>query len=85
VVTFVKLLKGKTDLIVNGNFEQPAVGQGWKIFPTIPGWTGGQVEVGWGRIYNKLWAQTAHVVELDSNANSSIIQSIDLDAQFNRK
>lgn len=84
-MTHVKLLKGKKDLLVNGNFEQPAVGKGWHIYPTIPGWTGGQVEVGWGRIYNKLWPESAHVVELDANANTNVIQTLNLDEHFNRK
>lgn len=83
--TNVRLLNGSRDLIINGNFNQPNVGRGWRIFNTIPGWTGGEIEVGWGRIYNPRWSPSTHINELDGRHNDNVIQTINLDENFNRK
>ena len=70
---------------MNGGFEEGHnVGNGWKIFPNILGWTcdANGIEIGHGRIYNSKWPAGTHVVELDAKKNSDISQSIFLDSQF---
>lgn len=82
-ISNVVLIRGKKNLVKNGNFKQPNVGHGWKIFTTIPGWTGGEIEVGWGPIYNKGWGKNTHVSELDARKNVKITQTFKFDSDFN--
>jgi hypothetical protein len=41
----VRLVRKGTsqDIVVNGDFEEPCVGGGWKFFDNIPGWKGHQI------------------------------------------
>jgi len=56
------LTRGKEQFIVNGDFNTPNVGTGWQIFTgSILGWTGDEIEVGYGQIYNPNWAVGDHV------------------------
>ena len=77
------LIRGKKNLVKNGNFKQPNVGHGWNIFTNIPGWTGGEIEVGWGPIYNGGWGQNTQVCELDAKKNVYIVQLLKFDSNFN--
>lgn len=45
----------RDNLLVNGDFETPNVGNGWQIFQNPMGWIGNEVEIGYGLIYNKEW------------------------------
>ena len=67
-----------TNIVVNGNFEQPDVGYSWGIFNNIPGWEGVGIEIGWGNIYNSQW--NSQVVELDGNKNYQITQKWNFDS-----
>ncbi len=82
-ISAVSLIQDNKNLIKNGNFDQPNVGHGWRIFSSIPHWTGGSIEVGYGRIYNHGWNANAHVVELDSTHNANVIQTLKFDDDFN--
>lgn len=44
----------------------------WGIFTDILGWTGKDIEVGWGKLYNCQW--NSQIVELDGNRNNQILQ-----------
>ena len=63
----------KRNIVVNGGFQKPCVGKGWKIFNNIPGWKGRGIEIGNGKIYNKSW--NSQVCELDGHRNYAITQS----------
>ena len=58
--------------MVNGDFENPAKGIWWGIFTDILGWTGRDIEVGWGKSYNCQWS--SQVCELDGHRNYQILQ-----------
>lgn len=79
----MKLVKEGTEenLVVNGDFEKPAVGTKWTKTNNLPGWQGKNVEVGWGKIYNSNW--NSAVVELDSNQNYEISQKWNFDEECN--
>ncbi len=70
---------GHKNYIKNGDFEEGhnlGIG-GWLIFKDgqFKGWRCvDEMEVGWGRIYNKNWPYTTHVCELDAIRNSDIYQ-----------
>ena len=59
------------ELIINGDFEEPAIGGTWEIFSEIPGWSlvsGPSIEIqrgvgGWSAYDGEQW------VELDSDEN----------------
>ena len=72
----------KVDIIVNGGFEQPDMKKKWKIMDKIPGWEGKDIEVGWGKIYNKGW--NSQVVELDGkrNVNGYFVQKWTFDKSY---
>lgn len=69
---------------MNGNFEDPNVGTGWRILTGIPGWTGGEIEIGHGKIYNQNWPDNTHVTELDANRNVKIHQEINLNSKYEK-
>jgi hypothetical protein len=77
----IKLLRGYKNYIKNGGFEEGhKLGTGWLIFKNgqFKGWNcKDEMEVGWGRIYNKHWPKDTHVCELDANRNSDIFQKFD--------
>lgn len=55
------------NLLVNGDFEQPALKSGYKFHQQFPGWKGtGPIEQGIGSIYNRNWGDKV-VVELDAH------------------
>ena len=63
---------GRTNLIKNGDFENPTVGS-WKLFPNgVEGWSGKGIEIGKGKNYNKNWPNGAQnqVAELDGDKNN---------------
>jgi hypothetical protein len=70
-----------TNLVVNGDFSQPNQNGGWSIYSNIPGWTGPEIEVGRGTIYNSGW--TGQVCELDGNHNDVISQTFTFDQNYN--
>lgn len=78
----VKLIRVGTtqNIVVNGGFQQPSVGNSWGIFSNIPGWSGIAIEIGWGNIYNSAW--NSQVVELDGNANYQITQTFNFNSNF---
>ncbi|MDT7837383.1 SdrD B-like domain-containing protein [Aquabacterium sp. OR-4] len=61
------LVKGSTNLIVNGSFENPVTGYGQ--FASIAGWTGNgdKIEVGTASGYGVTGATGNQVVEVDAN------------------
>jgi hypothetical protein len=68
---------GGRNLIVNGGFEEPALTQGWQLFPEIPGWQrtkGTDIEVQRGAA-GKSHSGEQHV-ELDGNNSTSIAQEV---------
>ena len=74
------------DIIVNGGFEKPNLKdkeKKWKIQDKIPGWKGKDIEVGWGKIYNKNW--NSQVCELDGkkDVHGYVEQKWDFDGEFN--
>jgi hypothetical protein len=69
-----------TNIVVNGNFEQPATGSGWGIYNNIPGWEGHGIELGKGTIYNSGWG--SQVLELDGNNNYQITQRWNFDSNY---
>ena len=69
-----------TNIVINGQFENPDVGHSWGIFNNIPGWEGIGIEVGWGKIYNDNWH--SQVLELDGHKNYIITQKWTFDSQF---
>jgi len=84
----VKLVRksfcGVEDVIVNGGFEEGYnVGHSWGIFANgrVSGWktVEGELEVGWGRIYNPRWPAETHITELDANRNANVYQEFVLD------
>lgn len=68
------------NIVVNGGFEQPNVGNSWGIFTNIPGWTGNGIEIGWASIYTSGW--NSQVLELDGNANYQITQTWTFDSFY---
>lgn len=80
----VKLIQSgsKSNLLVNGDFEDPALTQDWTLFQNLPGWTGKNIELGGGKKnYNPNW--TSQVIELDSYNNTQVTQTIYFDQNFN--
>ena len=72
-----------TNIVVNGDFEAPHVGDGWGIFNNIPGWEGIGIEIGRGTIYNQGWAPNYNqVTELDGHNNTLITQRWSFDSQY---
>ena len=61
------------NIVVNGGFEKPDLGKGWKVFDEIPGWKGKGIEVGFGQIYNSRW--NSQVVELDGHDHGFLAQN----------
>ena len=67
------MMKAK-NLIKNGGFEEPSLGNTWKILDKLDSWDlSPNVEIGLGSIYNENW-KTGQVAELDSDKNTSISQ-----------
>lgn len=77
-----KTFCGFEDLIENGDFEKGhSLLHEWAIFQNgkFFGWNcTDEMEVGWGKIYNKHWPDT-HVCELDADRNSNIFQEFKVD------
>ena len=75
----VKFVEVGTDsnIVVNGGFEKPDLGKGWKVFDEIPGWKGKGIEVGFGKIYNQGW--NSQVVELDGHDHGYLTQKWNFD------
>ncbi len=72
--------KSRANLVINGSFEQPALGSGWKPFKSIPGWT---VGVGQIEVQHGVAGKPQHkkqLVELDANNSSAIYQDINTKA-----
>ena len=67
--------------MVNGGFQRPSVGKGWKIFNDIPGWWGNGFEVGSGHLYNCGWK--SQVVELDGRKNGYLSQKWNFNSNYN--
>lgn len=69
------------NLVVNGGFEDPATSS-WGLFSTIPGWTseGPQIEIGRGTVYEVTGFEALNVMELDSTANATVSQTLNLAA-----
>ena len=72
----------KVNIVVNGGFQRPNVGKGWKIFNDIPGWWGKGFEVGSSHLYNCRWGKT-QVVELDGHKNAFLVQKWKFNSQYN--
>ena len=66
------------NLVINGDFQHPNTNGSWSYFNGIQGWTGSNIEVGQGTIYNSRW--NSQVAELDSNANSRMTQTFNFAA-----
>ena len=66
-----------SNIVVNGGFEKPDLGKGWKVFDEIPGWKGKGIEVGYGKIYNQGW--NSQVVELDGHNHGYLAQKWNFD------
>lgn len=79
----VKLIRhGSTfNVVVNGEFELPSTDKGFKFFNNIPGWSGENLEIGNGKVYNPDW--NSQVCELDGNRNYVLTQYFDFDCEFN--
>lgn len=71
--------KSKVNLIINGTFDTPDLQGKYGIYKNILGWeaTNG-IEIGAGDVYSDAW-EDGQVVELDTNQNSAIKQSVKLD------
>ena len=86
----VRLLRecgcGFEDLVVNGEFHEGVwVDRSWRYFyEGIIGWTGKELEIGNGRLYNKRLPQNNPVTELDAARNVDIVQTIYLDESFRK-
>lgn len=68
------------NLVVNGDFEDPAYNGGWSYYGSITGWTPGvgqSIEVGAANIYG-VNGFTQNVLELDSTGNSAVSQFVTL-------
>ena len=72
----------KVNIVVNGGFEKPCVGKGWKIFNDIPGWWGKGFEIGSAHLYNCRWGKT-QVCELDGRTNGHLAQSWNFNKDYN--
>ena len=75
------VIETRANLVVNGSFEAPALGGGWNLFSSIPGWTaasGGApvLEIGAGGIYGVTGFDKKQVMELDSTGNVVAEQTI---------
>ncbi len=69
------------NLIVNGDFSIPAVGNAWNYFNNgINGWSAVRAEVGAGTIYNPSWS--GPVLELDSDSNQRYTQVITISQSY---
>lgn len=71
--------QAQANLLVNGSFEQPALGGGWQVFGSIPGWqttSGSGIEIQTSGVV--VTAQDGRqYVELDSHSNSTMSQVLD--------
>lgn len=69
-----------TNLVINGQFEQPATGTGWKQQASIPGWfseSGDLIEVGNAAVYGASCASPAcQVLEVNANRFGSVSQIV---------
>jgi hypothetical protein len=43
------------NLVNNGDFEIPNQNGAWGLYSTIQGWSGSDIEIGQGTIYNSVW------------------------------
>lgn len=66
------------NLIINGDFENPFLGNGWSTYFSIEGWTAtNDIEIGRGSIYIGAWGDT-QICELDTHENTVISQRVNL-------
>ena len=78
----ISLIELKEDIIVNGGFENPSTNGSWQIINNLPGWEiNPNAEIGRGTLYNGNW-KTGQIAELDTNQNSSLSQTFNLDNDF---
>lgn len=71
------------NLLVNGSFEDAILpAQNWDLFGSIAGWTaaGGKIEVGQAAVYGLSGQTGTNVLELDSDQNSVVAQTLTLAA-----
>jgi T1SS-143 domain-containing protein len=79
VVDDVPVLQIPSNLAVNGSFENPELGNGWRAMQSTDGWsaTGNQpIEIGHGRNYGVTAKDGDQVLELDSHGNASVAQQV---------
>lgn len=78
----VRLVRKGTNqnIVVNGDFSHPNVGQSWGIFNNILGWEGKGIEVGFGpKAYG---AGHEQLCELDGDANYLISQEFTFNNEY---
>ncbi len=68
------------NLVINGDFTQPATGSGWTQMVSIPGWfseSGDKIEVGNAAVYGATCAlQSCHLLEVNANRLGSVSQIV---------
>ncbi|KPF79632.1 hypothetical protein IP88_01735 [alpha proteobacterium AAP81b] len=69
-----------TNLVINGQFDQPAVGSGWNHFNAVPGWTsntGDFIEIGHASVYGaSCFTPGCQVLEVNANRFGSVSQVV---------
>lgn len=66
---------GVRNVLVNGDFSSPYVGNDWQyVRGGISGWSADVAEIGYCKIYNNLW-QGGQCIELDTTSNQSYTQN----------
>ena len=81
----VKLIRDgdKTNIVINGDFEEVLSRRNAKIFSNINGWQGDKFKIGRGTIFNFDWT-TNNVVELDGRRkNTHLAQNWMFDSNYN--
>jgi len=77
---------GKEDVLVNGDFSDGYKGgKPTNMGLAIPGWRssdGGNIEIGYGRNYNKYWQNKDPVVKFSQKTESDIYQSVVFNENF---
>ena len=69
-----------TNIVVNGDFEVPDVGNAWDYFTNILGWEGKPIEIVKGSLVNSGW--NSQVCELSSNTNFQLTQRWSFDSDY---
>jgi hypothetical protein len=85
VASAAGIASANPNLIQNGGFEDPNLGGGWSLFWSIPGWYADYnatsasvqpIEIGAGNIYGVTGYGGQQVLELNSNAPSTVSQNV---------